>query len=54
MGPISKRNENLDPLIYLSKDLSTPKQSLVPIHDRYNIQSNPLNDLVKLSSQAAA
>ena len=53
--PITRRNENLDPIIYMSKDLTTPKQSLVPKVERYNLLNHHHlpSDLVSVSSNAA-
>ena len=58
LGPInSRRNENYDPVIYMSKELQSPKLNLIPKVDRYNNLNNHSalhDDLVNVSSIAAS
>ena len=57
MGPLSRRNENYDPVIFMSKELNSPKLNLIPKVDRYNILNNHsamYDDLVNVSSVAAS
>jgi len=58
LAPInSRRNENYDPAIYMSKELQSPKLNLIPKVDRYNnlnTHSALHDDLVNVSSIAAS